>query len=288
MKYLIVKGALGFGDRLQTLKMCVKFALDKGLQIYVDWADQVWSHNGETFYTYFDLVNIQKLKSIDDIPEDATVHPPYWKGQLKKQIVPAEHFNKELLLDFLNKDTSFDADVIVVSSMNLRWVYPDSTFFADVFRVIDYRIISEVHKRQLVYNLKDKLGVHLRGTDRASRIDKSKRMAGLNIRLMTMGLLNGLKCVALSDDPEYIAIWRSRYREFPVLTEVGNLGGNVGVHNKSKEELAVSKDKLNVDLLTDFFTLASCRDVLSTSKDSRFAQEAIRLNKFTDRILSRI
>lgn len=288
MKYLIVKGALGFGDRLQTLKMCVKFALDKGLQIYVDWADQVWSHNGETFYTYFDLVNIQKLKSIDDIPEDATVHPPYWKGQLKKQIVPEEHFNKEILLDFLNKDTSFDADVIVVSSMNLRWVYPDSTFFANVFRVIDYRIISEVHKRQIAYNLKDKLGVHLRGTDRASRIDKSKRMAGLNIRLMTMGLLNGLKCVALSDDPEYIAIWRSRYREFPVLTEVGNLGGNVGVHNKSKEELAISKDKLNVDLLTDFFTLASCRDVLSTSKDSRFAQEATRLNKFTDRILSRI
>uniref|UniRef100_A0A6C0F2R9 Uncharacterized protein n=1 Tax=viral metagenome TaxID=1070528 RepID=A0A6C0F2R9_9ZZZZ len=287
MKYLIVKGACGFGDRLQTLKMCVKFALEKGLQIYVDWADPIWSHNGETFYTYFDLVNIKKLNSIDDIPEDATVHPPYWKGDLKKQILPYMYNNKEINLGYLNSNTSFDADVIVFSSVGLRWIYNDSAFFANVFRVIDSRIISKVRQRQMVYNLKDKLGVHLRGTDRASRIDKSKRMDGVNIRLITMGLLNGLKCVALSDDPEYIAIWKSRYRNYPVLTEAGNLGGNEGVHNKSKDSLSVLKDTLNVDLLVDFFTLASCKGILSTSKDSRFAQEAMRFNKFTDRILSR-
>jgi hypothetical protein len=112
-------------------------------------------------------------------------------------------------------------------------------------------------------------------------------MDGLNIRLMALGLLNGLKCVAVSDDPEFIGIWKSRYKDFPVLTESGNIGGNRGVHTKSKEELAISKDTLNVDLLVDFFTLASCKGVLSTSKDSRFAQEALRFNKFTDRILSR-
>jgi hypothetical protein len=284
MKYLIVKGALGFGDRLQTLKMCVKFALEKGLQIYVDWADPVWSHSGETFYTYFDLVNIPKLNSIDDIPEDATVHPPYWKGQLKKTLTPDMYKIEELKTNYI---PVVDTDVLVISSLGMRWVYNDSAFFANVFRVVDDRIISKVHQRQKIYNLKDKLGVHLRGTDRASKIDKSKRMYGINIRLMSMGLLNGLKCVALSDDPEYIAIWKTKYKDYPVLTEVGNLGGNGGVHNKSKEDLAISKDTLNVDLLVDFFTLASCKGILSTSKDSRFAQEAMRLNKFTDRILSR-
>lgn len=287
MKYLILKGGLGFGDRLQTLKMAVRFALDKGLQIYVDWTDPIWSHNGETFYTYFDLVNIKKLNSIDDIPEDATVHPPYWKGQLKKTLTIDMNGMKEIQLGYLTNNTNFDADVIVVSSLDIRMIYNDSSFFADVFRVVDNRIISKVRERQARYNLKDKLGVHLRGTDRASKIDKSKRMGGLNIRLMSLGLLNGLKCVALSDDPEYISIWKSKYKEFPVLTEIGNLGGAGGVHNKTKEELAVSKDTLNVDLLVDFFTLASCKGVLSTSKDSRFAQEALRLNKFTDRILSR-
>jgi hypothetical protein len=44
MKYLVVKGWLGFGDRLETLKMAVKFALDHKLQIYVDWSDEMWSH----------------------------------------------------------------------------------------------------------------------------------------------------------------------------------------------------------------------------------------------------
>jgi len=284
MKYLIVKGACGFGDRLQTLKMCVKFALEKGLQMYVDWADPIWSHNSETFYTYFDLVNIPKLNSIDDIPEDATVHPPYWKGQLKKMLTPDMYKIEELKTNYI---PVVDADVLVISSLGMRWIYNDSTFFANVFRVVDDRIISKVYQRQKIYNLKDKLGVHLRGTDRASRIDKSKRMDGVNIRLMAVGLLNGLKCVALSDDPEYIAIWKTKYKDYPVLTEVGNLGGNGGVHNKSKEDLAISKDTLNVDLLVDFFTLASCKGILSTSKDSRFAQEAMRLNKFTDRILSR-
>ena len=287
MKYLIVKGALGFGDRLQTLKMCVRFALDKGLQIYVDWEDPIWSHSGETFYTYFDLVNIQKLKSIDDIPEDATVYPTFWQGQLKKQIGPDLLINnKELMLNLLTKDTEFNTDVLVVASMNVRWVYNDSRFFADVFRVIDNRIISKVRQRQTKYQLKNKLGIHLRGTDRANKIDKSRRMNGLNIRLMSLGLLNGLKCIAVSDDPDFIEIWKSRYRDFPLLTEFGNLGGNSGVHNKSKEDLAVSKDTLNVDLLVDFFTLASCNGIISTSKDSRFAQEAMRFINLTDRILS--
>jgi len=285
MKYLIVKGACGFGDRLQVLKMCVIKAREKGLQIYVDWSDPIWSHSGETFYTYFDLVNIPKLNSIDDIPEDATVYPPFWKGQLKRTLLPDMYNMKEARTDYFPE---VDADVLVISSVGMRWIYNESSFFADVFRVIDNRIISKVRQRQIAYNLKDKLGVHLRGTDRASKIDKSRRMDGLNIRLMSIGLLNGLRCVALSDDPEYIAIWKGRYRDFPVLTEVGNLGGKGGVHNKSKEELAVSKDTLNVDLLVDFFTLASCKGVLSTSKDSRFAQEAMRLAQFTDRILYRI
>jgi len=287
MKYLIVKGALGFGDRLQTLKMCVKFALDKGLQIYVDWEDPIWSHSGETFYTYFDLVNIQKLKSIDDIPEDVTVYPSFWKGQLKRQIGPDLVTNTELFVNLITKDSDFNADVVVVHSGSTRWIFNESTFFGNVFRVIDDRIISKVRQRQSAYQLKNKLGVHLRGTDRANKIDKSRRMDGLNIRLMASGLLNGLKCVAVSDDPEFIGIWKSRYRDFPVLTESGNIGGNHGVHTKSKEELAVSKDTLNVDLLVDFFTLASCKGVLSTSKDSRFAQEALRFNNITDRILSR-
>jgi hypothetical protein len=277
MKYLIVKGALGFGDRLQSLKMCVKYAIKHNLQIYVDWSDPIWSHNGESFYTYFNLVNMPVLNSIDDIPKDATVFPPVWKDHLKGYPdIELTLLNKEVTFGYIDEQV-FDADVFVYLCNSYRYIFNDSQFFANVFRVVDSRIIQKVRNRAQQYALKTKIGIHLRGTDRAKKIDKTHRMAGMNIRMMSLGLLNGQGFIAVSDDPEYIQIWRTKYK-LPILTEVGSLGGREGVHNKSKESLSVSKDQLNVDLLVDFFTLASCKGIISTSKDSRFGQEAGRLS----------
>jgi hypothetical protein len=277
MKYLIVKGGpCGFGDRVECLKMYIQFALKKNLKVYVDWVDPIWSHNGESFYTYFDLVNIPKLKSIDDIPEDATVHPPAWKGKLKLPLT--QDMKKDTLLDYV-KDQDYNADVVVCASTGYRYLYPEPDFFGDVFRVIDQRVISRVRERQQKYDLKNKIGIHLRGTDRASRIDKTRRMDGLNIRLVSAGLLNNSKFVVVSDDPDYMAIWRVRYPDHPILSDIKVSGGKVGIHQLSKEKTAVSKDTLNVDLLVDFFTLASCRYVISTSSDSRFARLSQRLSK---------
>ena len=286
MKYLIVKGGpCGFGDRLQCLKMCVKYALKFNLQIYVDWEDPIWAHSGENFYTYFGLVNMPTLKSIDDIPEDATVFPSFWKDKIKlPYIQDYSKSNPEIDIGYI-QDQVYTEDVVVHSSNGYRWIYNDSAFFGNVFRVTDPRIINKVRERQQKYQLQQKLAVHLRGSDRGSIIDKSHRMAALNIRLVSSGILNGTKCVAVSDDPDYVKMWKARYSAFPVLTEVGCLGGNRGVHTKSKDELSVSKDSLNVDMLVDFFTLASCRQIISTSKDSRFGQEAQRLHAHIYQIL---
>jgi hypothetical protein len=279
MKYLIVKGALGFGDRLQSLKMCVRYALDNNLKIYVDWSDPIWSHNGESFYTYFKLVNIPVLESLDDIPADATIFPPIWKDHIKGYPpVDLSPRNQEVTLGYLDKK-EYPADVVVYLCNHLRYIYTDSFFFSNVFRVIDTRIIEKVRYKAQQYNLKSAIAIHLRGTDRAKRIDKSHRMAGINIRMMALGMLNGQSFVAVSDDPDYIRYWKGRYR-YPVLTEVGSLGGREGVHNKPKDSLSVTKDQLNVDLLVDFFTLASCKSILSTSNDSRFAVEAKLLKQY--------
>lgn len=286
MKYLIVKGGpCGFGDRLQCLKMCVKYALKFNLQIYVDWEDPIWSHSGENFYTYFGLTNIPVLRSIDDIPEGATVFPAFWKDKMKlPYIQDYSKTNPEIDIGYI-QDQIYTEDVVIHSSNGYRWIYNDSSFFGSVFRVMDRRIINKVKERQHKYQLGQKLGVHLRGSDRASTIDKSHRMAALNIRLVSSGIMNRTSCIAVSDDPDFVSMWKARYTSFPVLTEVGCLGGNGGVHTKSKDSLSMSKDSLNVDMLVDFFTLASCNSVLSTSKDSRFAQEAQRLHPYINQIL---
>jgi hypothetical protein len=286
MKYLLVKGGpCGFGDRLECLKMYIKFALVHNLQIYVDWVDPVWSHNGESFYTYFDLVNIPKLKSIEDIPPNATVYPPVWKNKLHLPYTKElRRSNPEIDTGSL-KDKTYNADVIVVCSCGWRDTYNNSIFFANVFRVIDPRIIQKVRERQTMFDLKNKVGVHLRGTDRANKLDKSHRIAGITIRMVAAGLMNNAKFVAVSDDPDFVSLWTVRHPSFPVLTEQGTIGGKQGVHNKTKNELGISKDLLNVDTLVDFFTLASCRSVISTMKDSRFANESNRLHNVIDKIL---
>lgn len=283
MKYLIVKGALGFGDRLQSLKMCVKYAQKHNLIIYVDWSDPIWCHAGESFYSYFKLL-IPSLESLDDIPADATVFPAIWKTNMKKNVIDLITTNPEVDIGYI-QDQVFPADVVVYSCSGFRYIYPECSFFTNVFRVIDTRITQKVKFRQQTYQLSSKIGIHLRGTDRTTKISKSHRMAGMNIRMVALGLLNGAKFIAVSDDPEFIQIWKAKYREFPVLTEAGNLGGSEGVHNKPKESLGVSKDTLNVDLLTDFFTLASCREIVSTAKDSRFGQEAQRMHSVINQVL---
>jgi hypothetical protein len=279
MKYLIVKGACGFGDRMESLKMCVKYALKFNLQIYVDWTDNIWSHSGETFYTYFNLINIPVLKSIDDIPKDATVFPPQWKGNLKESYNTFGAIPTELALNYIDNQP-FNADVVVYTCNGYRWIYGDSSFFANVFRLVDQRVIHKVKERQRLYDLKNKIGIHLRGTDRATQIDKSHRMSGITVRMVSAGLLNGAQFIGVSDDTEFVRLWKAKFKTFPILTDLKNLGGNEGVHNKEKNSLEVSKDSLNVELLVDFFTLASCKAVISTSKDSRFANESMKFHHY--------
>jgi len=286
MKYLILKGALGFGDRLECLIMCVKFAIKNNLTIFIDWSDIIWSHDTESFYSYFKL-NIPSLKSLDDIPANATVYPPYWKGRLNEKLTNQNivTLKQQITIGYLDNQI-FKEDVLVHSCVGNRWIYADYAFFANVFRVIDPRIIQKVKERQQKYNLRNKIGIHLRGTDRTLLIDKERRISGLNIRMVTSGMLSGVEFIAVSDDIEFVKLWKKRYPQFPVLTEVGALGGKEGVHNKSKDMISISKDQLNLDLLIDFFTLASCKSVISTINDSRFAQEAGRLSKHINQILN--
>lgn len=278
MKYIIVKALLGFGDRLESLMMYIKYALEHNLSIYVDWTDSVWSHGTENFYTYFKLINMPVLNCITDIPDDAKVYPSYWQGRLQDKLT-YEIMNKDLDLGILKG--TYDCDVLVCSSHGYRELYNNLTFFANVFRVVDPRIIKKI-------DVSKKIGIHLRGTDRATRTDKGHRMAGMNIRMANAGVLQGTQFIAVSDDLDYIKMWTARYPHFPLLSNQAGLGGREGNHNKPKESLSVSKDILNVNMLTDFFILMRCSGIISTSKDSRFTAEALRLHRYSSKILEMI
>jgi len=145
MKYLVVKGWLGFGDRLESLKMCVWYAQQNNLQIYVDWGDPIWTHGGETFYTYFKFVNMPVLNSLDDIPADATFFPKYWTRENIGTSLTQDLLDKykDIKINFdIGKDEHKPYDVVVFSCVRSRTIYIDSAFFARVFRVINQDILS--------------------------------------------------------------------------------------------------------------------------------------------------
>ncbi len=281
MKVLIVKGWMGFGDRLESLKMCVDYALRHNRAIYVDWRDSIWSHGSESFYKYFRLSGVPQIEVYH---HESTVYPPWWQGKLDTQLTTdiANTYKNELESGvYENKE--HEEEIVVHSCIAQRRIFYPAPFFK--LHVIDPRILEKVRLRQSMYKLSNRVGIHLRGTDRASSLQyKETRIRQLSVRLVTMGILNGMQCIVVSDDPEYIRLWKSRFRDIPVLTEIGNLGGRAGVHNMT--EIPISKYDLNVDMLVDFFTLASCRQVISTSPDSRFTHEAIRLHPVIQQILS--
>jgi len=272
MKYLIVKAWLGFGDRLQGLKMCVKYAQEYERAILVDWSDSIFSHSGETFYTYFNL-KMPTFK-LEDLDPSLTVYPEFWKNKLNVSLTDDILNNTELFTGYLNRD--YSEDIIVYSCISYRMIYNDSRFFTSVFKVIHPEILRKVHERKQLYNLSTKIGVHLRGTDRATQIRKIDRFRGIRLRMISLGLFSGQEFIAVSDDQEFSQMWKANFK-FPLLTELIP-GSSQGNHQISSTSLNVSKHDLNLDMLTDFFTLALCKGILSTSKDSRFAQEAQRLS----------
>ena len=285
MKYLVVKGYLGFGDRLETLKMAVAYALNNNLQIYVDWRDKMWSHGSENFYTYFNLVNMPVLKSLDDIPADATYYPALWKGRIHEHISPAffDAHSKEGLDLGIIQDKTFSADVIVVSSIGMRMLYPNSQFFANVFKVVDQRIVIALRMHKARYPLEKSWGIHIRGTDHVHQRKRSLCIQSIASNITANGGLNQPHMVAVSDDAEQLEIWKRFYPGTYVVSQP-KATSLKGTHNLEIGELGISKDTANVEALIDFFVLASCSRIFTTVKNSRFTAEAQRLHPFISMI----
>jgi hypothetical protein len=282
MKYLVVKGWLGFGDRLESLKMCVYYAQQNNLKIYVDWCDPIWTHGGESFYTYFKLVNMPILNSLDEIPADATYFPKYWKGNINTPI-SQELLNREkdsgINIDLAAVDKT--ADVIVFACVGRRSLYSDSGFFANSLRVVDKKVIAGM-KERLKVPLAKCIGIHARGTDRAKHTIRKEH----SIQFMAVAAFPyaSKPMIVVGDDAYSIEIWK---RYYPHTVVFGNpaLSSNKGNHLATKDDITVPKYDLNVEALIDFFTLTHCEKVISTFKDSRFAQEARRLHPYVRQIL---
>lgn len=276
MKYLVVKSILGFGDRLEALAMCIDFAQKNNLKVHVDWSDPVWD---DQFYKYFSL-NVSYF-DLDEV-KDLSVHPAYWKDKLNQPLTEETYSCKRKELE-LNLLTKYDADIVVAVCGGKRILYTDYSFMG--LKLIHPIILHEVRQRQAIYSLKDKWCIHLRGTDRCKTKEfRENRFQELYLKLVTRGLLNySNKCVIISDDPEYVSLWKRRDKS-PVLSQLFD-SGTKGLHYMDASFLGKTKEQLNILLLIDFFTMASSQRIFTTCLDSRFAKLAEKLNPYIGTIL---
>lgn len=281
MKYIVVKALLGFGDRLESLKMCVDHALKNKCIIHVDWRDSVWSHGNESFYTYFKL-DMPSVDSLHDIPSNSTIFPEYWNGKLHDILTYDTYAKNKNTIELGYKLPVCKEDVLVVTCYEGRILYGDNTFFSNVFRVSNINIIFKVLQNRNMID-SNTIGIHLRGTDRARGADKQSLLDKLDTKLLD-GLLRECKVIAVSDDIEYISLWKKKYSH-PVLTNIVTSDVFAGLHQLPRDKIPVTKNELNIDMLVDFFTLASCKYVFSTCEDSRFSTEAKNLHHHVNKIL---
>jgi hypothetical protein len=221
------------------------------------------------------------LNSLDDIPADATFFPKYWTKQNIGNSLSNEIINKihTIGINVNLNDMDTTADVLVFSCVRDRSLFTDSEFFAKVFRVINPDVLSGLKTRLRTVNLSTAVGIHARGTDRAKNDIRKEQ----SIQFMAVGarIFESRKMIAVGDDSYSIELWKRYYPDTLVFTSLAQANTtNKGNHLASSSELKNSKYDLTVEFLTDFFTLCYCEHVLSTFKDSRFAQEARRLHPY--------
>jgi hypothetical protein len=268
MKFLLIKALLGFGDRLEYLSMCLDFAEQNSLRVIVDWSDPTWK---EPFEKYFSLRC--PTATLADLTDDMTVYPEFWKGKLNVQLTSELYESNRSDIE-MNIPKVYPADILVLVSGGTRTLCHQYRMLAERCRLIDDRVISEVRRRQKVYNLEDRWCIHLRGTDRFQTTEsKKKRFQELFLKVFIRGLLKQ-QCVVITDDPHLASFWSARDKS-PILSTLIDTKG-AALHTLETD----NKDEMNVNLLIDFFTMASCKQIFSTTHDSRFARMAENLHPY--------
>ncbi|MCQ8896835.1 hypothetical protein NQT62_10375 [Limnobacter humi] len=136
LKFVVLKGAAGWGDRLQCLLQAIKYAKATGRYLVVDWRDEEWSHDGLlTLDDYVDVTGVRHFPlhgflalfrqgqiGGETIPKPWAVH---MDNLDIRTLVYTELFQLpqhgetiHAIADF--KQADFDADVVVYAGVGFR------------------------------------------------------------------------------------------------------------------------------------------------------------------------
>jgi hypothetical protein len=197
-EYLLVKGRSGLGNRVLGAASGLLYAQITGRRAVIDWTDGMYADIGiNAFPRLFDSPEVGEL---DELPDSGSVHPEAWRGRLGW---PLDRLDRELALG--SKARSWRAtcvdptraglphDVVVMWSWTpmIEWMRPimdrelASTPAADLLRKLldrHFRPRADIEQRVAAFRTahlpERSVGVHVRHTDRRSRVEAIERTLG--------------------------------------------------------------------------------------------------------------
>ena len=240
IKYIVCKGWEGFSDRLQCLSYAVTTSLRYNRILYVDWTDDIW---GNSFYDYFYFEDLEYIDDYRKIPKQATVHPQFWQHKL---MLPANSWIYDMKdkLVFDPKTCNNFSDV---------WVQPGIGFREYNMPLLTkhLRIRPDIVDQIYTEPITDLPVVHLRGTDRSFTDEDWARLREL-----------APIAYVLSDDIKLVDRWKLESPDSIVISKP-----QVDVTHFSTN---VDKHQYNLDLLREFYILASASEAHALNVNSLY------------------
>jgi hypothetical protein len=280
--YVLLKGAEGFGDRLQCLLHAIRYARRSNRRLVVDWRDEHWCHDGRSgFDEYFEIIGV-RAAGVDELAHaldyESTLSPTRWTRDAAIQRTPvADLYRYDAFVD----EHSTATCVVHPGVRHRVW------HCADAVHLRARPWLAERVRRAFDGVVGPYTAVHLRGGDRLARsvaegaTTREAYVAGLRARALAGG--DG-PVILVSDDAGLIAEYarqcaaagsrapRASGRAPPAAC----VDRDAGTHLTPAHGLpcaGVDKRALNADAVCDFVVLSHADRVVADGA-SLFSQMA--------------
>jgi|TARA_B110000208_G_scaffold191994_1_gene261584 hypothetical protein len=298
MKFLVIKSYSGFGDRVEHLLACFKYAVKTQRYMVIDWSDHVWCGNemNKSFDYYFYLKNVNYMP-INDFKKifiknklnntKMSVMPTFFEdimlkrsdeNDVKYKFGDIAQLFREVISD---KRKDIEVDILVTTDLDKR----NNMGIVSIPNLVYKKVILDFIKEEPNYNflMNNKfVTIHLRGSDRSKYTEenrpdltnyshhKEKYVDNL-ISQIPKGTENLL---VLTDSTILYDLFMEKIDSKYNVLETNNVrtSGNVGLHLEREE----SKESKNLELLKDFYFMTRSSYVVC-DKISRFSLVAYRV-----------
>lgn len=292
MKYLILKGIEGFGDRLECLLLSIFYCKTTKRVLVIDWRDSDWNDADQNnINIYFNISGIKSMDINDFVyNKKLSVYPEIWTNKIKdaeyqKYIYTKQMRFKDLGKKIFNiankKDKDFEQDIVLYPGTGWR-TYRFIDFNNIIFAKNIKKIASDFKENHNLINKKYNC-IHLRAYSKVwceglvlnkrlkNRIDKTfpSKEIYFNYFKNKLKELEDLPLVVVSDSMELFNDWFDFYKKgiTPGINGTNALRES-GIHkNKSNK-----KNLINNQTLRDFILMLGAENCISDNI-SRFSNK---------------